>query len=189
LKETENATVKEAKYFSDCKYRSKVVMELVSGLSGWVETSFIVKTLLNVVKEHEYEFLASKDLTEFGRLMWLMTPDTRPEFAVTQKFLRIALDEMIKIPSFSCEKFFYDNVDVEDEVEDKAKEIAEKYYDNIIKDYDNNKVGTIKRATNELAREFNYFRPFDEYELQVIIQHGILWNERDPSLGGTLKID
>lgn len=184
LTEPSPTSVKDAKYISDCKYRSKVAMELIGGTSGWVETSFIVKMLLNTVKEQEYEVLSTRDLSEFGFYLPLARPDVEESLSLSQKFLRLLFDKMIEDENFSCEVFFWEQRHLEDgdgvraNVEKEAKLIAEKYCDQIIKDYDNNKVGTMKRATNELSAKFNHFRVFSYYEYEVWLQHCIIWYEK-----------
>ena len=185
LKEPSPAPVKEVKYFSEDKYRSKVVMELVGGTSGWVECSFIVKMLTNTLKDKEYEIISTRDLSEFGRLLSLATPDTDDELGISQKFLRILFDKMIEDENFSCEDFFWEQRDLEDgdgyriNVEKEAKVLAEKYFEPIKKDVLNNKIGTIKRATNELSAKFNHFRMFSFYEYKVWLEHCILWYDKE----------
>ena len=174
------STVKEAKYFSEDKNKSKVIIDVINDAGGWLHTSFVAKTLMNTIKEHEYETLAHKDLHELTVLMTLMTPDTLPELSITQKFFRIVLDKLLIVDNFSPIIFFQDEVFKEDEtihgvyrVEIEANLIAEKYVQDIKYDdrglisYHYN-TGLIKKGTNELSQKFNHLRPFDIYELEFL---------------------
>ena len=181
------ATVNDAKYFSGCRYRSKVVMDLIKGSSSWIDSAYIIKTLMNTVKEDEYEELSKLDLGEFAHLIFLSESSSYPEYSVSQKFLRVALDKMLTIKDFSCTNYFHENRALEDggengewqaNIEHEAKIIAEKHYEAIEKDIQNNKVGTIKRATNELSNNFNHFRLFDTYEWAIILAHGVISYEK-----------